>query len=176
MESDPSVADSSEDLVRRSLEWTTFTSEVRATLEEALRQMQVYSFANNSLRHSTLMKGKSTLELGEALDFIQKWSERGAELCERILRAPNLHAPYLRYVFQCGMKADEMSIMPALVNIIGGKEYYNGEMMLFAHRLKGNRYQLHYSNDQNWTDWVNDVERIARTSIEELRAAGELLE
>jgi len=161
----------------RRMEWVDFTDEARAELRRALESLQVNSYGANALRgDNTLLSGRRNLGLEEALKFIEAWVERGSQYCERILRAPRLHAPYIRYLFNCLMEEDHVSILTTLITRIGEEEYRYGEMDLFVYRLKHERYLLRYSDEADWEWWVNDVERVGRTPVEELRAAGEIVE
>ena len=45
------------------------------TLEKAMQQMQINSYADNELRHYGCTSGRCVLRLSEALSFVKEWIE-----------------------------------------------------------------------------------------------------
>ena len=89
---------------------------------------------------------------------------------------PNLHTPYKEYKFDGSIKKDSIFIQVTFISQIQGVDYRDGYLSLSIHRLKYDRYQIHYANEHNWKEYVEDYERVACTPLDQLREAGEVFD
>ena len=146
-----------------------FDERSQQKLLQYLHTLAVYSYADNEYRYYPFLSGKKTgLSDKAALEFVSDWIGSGITYCERILSAPGLDFPYLSYNFRM-ISIDEhtLHVYSSIFSDTVEGPYDCGEMYLWIHRLKHDRYQIHYSNDEEWETFAEELIRIAHTPSEE---------